>query len=407
MNTGIDMIIEDIDWAEILFADLFYLKTRTGEEKTEIRDLWMRDFLYSDYHFPETREVDAVFFRSLVRNDYRGLFHAVIDASGIGNRLVIEDYQHRTQPTRLNLEASRFMTENMDLFYALDIPDPLDRACGFIRVCKYAFILKKLARIKFKALICFADMQPVEHLLARYFRGKGVTTVTLQHGLYVDYGDLDTVNVINYLHQPSEYFLSWGPNTSRLIARNHPENTPVDCGKPLIFNADSAEPGNNGVPYISVFLDQKIFNAQNERMLEIVIAHARRTGRAVRVRFHPSIRKSDFLRKYPDIKEQLHFRDAEFVVGHTSSLIYEAITLGCRVFRFESEVPGIPLPETCSFQTLAQLEARTALPQPEDLTEEFFCATGESALRRYSKFFRDVLPGLVANGTEARLPVST
>ena len=400
------MKFSDVDWNEILYADLHHLGSKTPEEKVALRDLWMRDLLYSDYRLPSPRKTGAVFFRSLVRDDYRGLFHAVIGASGIGNRVVVEEYQHRTRPARLNLEASRFMSENMDLFYALDIPNPLDRACCFIRACKYAFILEKLARIECKALICFADMQPVEHLLARYFRSQGVLTVTLQHGLYVDYGDLDTVNVINYLHQPSEYFLSWGPNTSRLIARHHPGNTTVDCGKPLIFNAGSAAAEENRVPYISVFLDQKIFNAQNEQMLEIVIAYARRTGRAVRVRFHPSIRKADFLEKYPGIKEQLHFRDAEFVVGHTSSLIYEAITLGCRVFRFESEVPGIPLPETCRVRTLAQLEARTALPQPGGLTKEFFCATGESALRRYTRFFRDTLPDLIDDRTEERL-VST
>ncbi|MCB4457208.1 hypothetical protein [Leisingera sp. McT4-56] len=381
-------------WREILFADLYSLKQKNAEEKAAVREAWLRDFLYSDYRLPQQRETGAVFFRSLVRDDYKGLFHAVIEASGIRDRVVAEDYQHRTRPARLNAAASRYMLENAALFDVLDIADPLDRACCFIRACKYGFILEHFRKMTFKALICFADMQPVEHLLARYFRAQGVATVTLQHGLYVDYGDMDTVNVINYEHQPSEYFLSWGPETSQLIQRHHPANTTVDCGKPLIFNAAAEEAGQAPRPYIAVFLDQQIFNRQNEEMLQIATACARRTGRAVKVRFHPSVRKEEFFAKFPDIREQLHFQDADFVIGHTSSLIYEALSLGCRVLRYDSEIPSIPLPGSCTFSTQEQLEARLALPQPEGLAQQYFCATGEASLRRYAGFFREVLPEL-------------
>lgn len=319
---------------------------------------------------------------------------AVIEASGIRDRVVVEDYQHRTRPERLNAATSRYMMENAALFDALEIDDPLDRACCFIRACKYGFILEHFRKMTFKALICFADMQPVEHLLARYFRTQGVTTITLQHGLYVDYGGMDTVNVINYKHQPSEYFLSWGPETSQLIQRHHPGNTTVDCGKPLIFNAAAEGAGQADQPYIAVFLDQKIFNRQNEEMLQIATACARRTGRAVKVRFHPSVRKEEFFAKFPDIREQLQFQDADFVIGHTSSLIYEALTLGCRVLRYDSDIPSIPLPGSCTFSTQEQLEDRLALPQPEGLAQQYFCATGEASLRRYAGFFREVLPEL-------------
>jgi len=82
------------------------------------------------------------------------------------------------------------------------------------------------------------------------------------------------------------------------------------------------------------------------------------------------------------------------VVGHTSSLLYEALSLGCRVFRFESDVPGLELPASCTFRTLEQLEARQVLPQPSGLSTEFFCATGKEALKRYSAFFKEVFPDL-------------
>jgi len=380
---------------KIAYADQFSLRGKSLEDKKKIREAWLNDLLYRHYNLPETDKTNAVFFRSLVRDDYKGLFHAVIDASGIRDRVVIEDYQRRLKPQILNIAASRFMNDHAGLFDVLDIDDPVDRSLCFIRLCKYGLILDHLRRIEFKALICFADMQPIEHLLAWYFRKRGVATITLQHGLYVDYGDMETVNVINYLHQPSEYFLSWGPDTSRLIAQHHPTTKTVNCGKPLIFTADPISERADKRPYIAVFLDQKIFNAQNEKMLEIVLAYARTSDRAVTVRFHPSIFKKPFFDKFPEIQEQLHFTDAEFVVGHTTSLIYEALTLGCRVLRYESDIPGIPLPSDSTFRSLTELLACLSLPQQEDLSERYFSATGEASRARYTSFFRETFPDLV------------
>lgn len=398
------MEILSLPWKEILFLDLHLLMDKTEEEKKDLRDAWLRDFLYSEFHLPDIQSTGAVFFRSLVRDDYKELFCAVIEASGIEDKVVVEDYQCRSHPPRLNIQASRHMLNMAELYEDLDIEDPLDRACCFIRVCKYSFILEHFRRMEFKALVCFADMQPVEHLLAHYFRSQGVTTFTLQHGLYVDYGEMQTVNVINYKHQPSEYFLSWGPETSNLIHRYHPENRTVDCGKPLIFNTAPAGNSPKSTGYISVFLDQKIFNPQNEDMVRVVLDFARRTNRTVKVRFHPSIRKNEFFAKFPEIKEQLHFEDADFVVGHTSSLLYEALSLGCRVLRYETDIPAIPLPVSCTFSNVEQLAARLELPQPEDLAKQYFCATGAQSLQRYRDVFNKILPELTRRGhdTEER-----
>lgn len=395
MTQIFDSHLINLPWHDVLFADLHYLSDKTDEEKRQLRDAWLRDFLYSDFHLPERKEAGTVFFRSLVRDDYRKLFHAVIDASELTDRIVVEDFQRHTHSQRLNIGASRHMLEMAKLYDVLDILDPLDRACCFVRACKYSFILEHFRKMKFKALVCFADMQPVEHLLAYYFRGQGVTTFTMQHGLYVDYGDMDTVNVINYMHQPSEYFLSWGPETSRLIGRYHPKNKTIDCGKPLIFNAAPPSTATKAQPYISVFLDQKIFNQQNQEMLEVVLAFARQSNRSVKVRFHPSIRKQEFFERFPEIEEQLHFEDADFVVGHTSSLIYEALALGCRALRYESEIPAIPLPEQSTFSTVEQLAARSKLPQPEGLAQQYFCATGANSVQRYREVFRKLVPDLV------------
>jgi hypothetical protein len=218
----------------------------------------------------------------------------------------------------------------------------------------------------------------------------------MQHGLYIDYGNMDTVNVINYLHQPSEYFLSWGSYTTSLISQYHPDTKVVECGKPVVFSAESgSELSKKSRPYISVFLDQKIFNIQNETMLQIVIAYASKIGCEVRVRFHPSINKVEFLNKYPNIRESLYFQDANFVVGHTSSLIYEALALGCKAMRFASEIPAIPMPDDQTFRSLQELEEKVSMHPKLGLEKEYIAATGEASLSRYANFFRSTMPDLI------------
>lgn len=378
---------------EILELDRFVLRSLEKMECKKRRESWLRDFIFSDFDIPEVHDNDVVFFRSLVRDDYRDSFHAVIEASGVRDPVVIEDYKSRSVPARLNVTASRAMLRRCDLLEQIGESDPLIRSILFIRACMYAYIRDHFGEVRPRAIVFYADMQPTEHMLALHFRQMGVPTVTLQHGLYVDYGSYDTVNKFNYLHQPSEYFLSWGPGTSELISRHHPTTRVVECGKPLIFNADPPAGARAARPYVSLLLDQKPFHTQNEQMIEIVRAFALRKGLDVKVRFHPSLPKAAILEKYPGMSEQLHFTDAELVVGHTSSLLYEALALGCRVLRFASEIPAIALPESNEFTTLRQLEAKSRQPQPGDLWRRYFTAVGEDALKNYGVFFDALLNG--------------
>ncbi|SLN72505.1 hypothetical protein ROG8370_03518 [Roseovarius gaetbuli] len=377
-------------WRDIVFADAFYLRDKSPTEKSNILKIWHKDFMFGFLNFPKLVGGEVLFFRSLVRDDYKEMF-SLVRQQAATPALCIEDFAYRSPDARMNIEVSRFMLQNKSLYdVAGSLPDTdsLDQACLYIRLCKYKYILDYFrAGPKPSAVVFFADMQPTEHLLSRHFRHHGVTTVTLQHGLYVDYANYNTVNKINYLHQPSEYFLSWGPSTSELIRRHHPDTKIVECGKPLIFSADPPADAPPTRPYIAILLDQKPFHAQNEQMIEIVQAYALRRDLDVRVRFHPSLPKADILAKYPELTEQLHFTDAQMVVGHTSTMIYEALELGCHVMRFASDIPAINLPKNSEFRTLDEMEAHAAFPTPSDLSRHYFTAFGAEALENYRSFF--------------------
>lgn len=371
---------------EVLYADRWSLKGLDRSGKREVLSRWLRNFVSADYVFPEVPEGSWVFFRSMPRDDYRAMFHAVAATAGLGKSVLVEDYRIPRKGFGTNLETRRFMRRNRHLRKAIVSDCPIERECLFVRSCLYSFILERFAGCRPAVIVFFADMQPVEHLLSLHFRSKGVTTVTMQHGLYVDYGDFDTVNKINYLHQPSEYFLSWGANTTGLIRRFHPGAKVVECGKPLIFAAETGG-ARPGTPYVAVLLDQKIFHNQNREMLRIVIRYASSKGLAVTVRLHPQLSRNELFEEFPEVTERLEFSDAELVVGHTSTMIYEAVYLGCRVHRYRSEAPAIPLPDSCEFSSFEELLECLSRPMPEGLGEQFFRAVGDAALRNYAEFF--------------------
>lgn len=380
---------------EVLYAEKWSLKGLSTAEKRKTLKSWVRKFVANDDVFPDVQDGSWLFFRSVSRKDYQAMFQAVVQAAKLALPtkcvLAVEDYTVQKKGLRNYLEKRRFMRRNRHLELQIQADCPVERKCLFVRVCMYSYILRHFSQCRPEVVVFFADMQSVEHLLSLHFRSRGTTTITLQHGLYVDYGHFDTVNSINYLHQPSEYFLSWGRNTSDLIRRYHPETKVVECGKPLIFAAEEAE-GQFPTPHIAVLLDQRIFHEQNRDMLRIAVRYAAEKGLAVTVRLHPQLfqLRTQLFREFPELIERPHFADAEFVVGHTSTMIYEAIHLGRRVVRYRSDAPAIPLPSSCEFTSYEELLACLSSPMPKGLGESFFCAVGEKAIDNYRNFFRSL-----------------
>jgi hypothetical protein len=374
-------------YVKALYPDAYHLRQLDATDKRRTRQVWMDDFIRSEVSLPSVRETTWLFVRSLVREDYRALFHAVIGCAPAADVVVWEEFKRPTRGRGINPAHSRALIEAQPLYCLIPAVDPVERSGLLIRLALYQTILEHFSRQPDpECVVFFADMQPIEFLLAHYFRARGVPTATLQHGLYVDYSGYETVNCVNYLHQPSEVFLAWGEQTAELIRKYHPGRKVELCGKPLVFEAST--PGDVAVSrHISVLLDQKIFQEQNERMLRIALEFGAARSLGVTARFHPSLDKARILCEFPGLSEQLHFADAELVIGHTSSLLYEALELGCRVMRYRSDIPAIPLPQDMEFTCLDELESKSKLPQPPGLGKRFFCAVGETSLARYRAFF--------------------
>ena len=366
-------------------ADRFAIENTPDEDvEVQLRGR-LKNLVYGRFTLPKPAEGAIVALRTMVRDDYKALFNAILSMINTVPVLRVEDYFSR-QP-RLNMDTVDLLTDlSGALNERLDIDCPRRRAAVTIRMAMHVYVASRTLELQPAGLVCFASMQPAEHLTTLIARRRGIPTVTVQHGLYVEYTELETINRINYEHQPSEHFLAWGDETAELIERYHNGVRTKVCGKPEIF---TGEPGRDRAAdrSIMVITDQVLFDEANRALLDIATRFARKAGLTVKARFHPSNPKAEYMKLFPDLVEDTYFLDCDLVVGHTSSLIYEALTLGKRTLRFATDAPAIALPEESTFSSFEELCEKAAAPVRNDVSRRYIACTGEESLARYGAFF--------------------
>ncbi|QBF81868.1 hypothetical protein EXU30_03505 [Shewanella maritima] len=385
-------LLKGLDWKKVLEADLYWIRVnflnKDDAFKKRMVERWYKDFVFSTYDMVQEVDVDILFFRFLVRDDYKFFFEDVASQFS-GKKAIIQDYKKQSE--RVNIDASKWLNEVSKFMPRLDLDCHLARACIAIKLAMYSFILRKVVNNKFKTIVLFADMQPVENLIAQYCKRLGVRTVTMQHGLYVEYENLDTINKINYEHVVSDYFLAWGNNTSKLVSKYNADVNIVNCGKPEIQMSGNSNP-DDSEGYILAVLDQRIFDEQNLEMLKILFEYSSLHNVELRVKFHPSNNKKSYTDAFPELVEGGVVKKAKIVVGHTTSLIYEAMRLGSKVAKFYSPVPSIRLDASLEFDSLSKFEdiAASKSVVVHD-GKEYIEYIGDESRQRYADFFHSKL----------------
>lgn len=384
--TAIRHIIENENYRNVLSVIMWSLSFKEEAAKKSYLSNLLSDFLSNTYQIPKKNNSAILFIRSLERNDYSELSDTIIKSCGEKNIEVASIYQKKA--INFNKDAYLFLKKHLDLLDQLEIKSDLDRQCCFVLLMTYGFILENYKNVKAKALVCFSDMQPIESLFSIYFKSRGIKTVTLQHGLYVYYKDYKTINSINYLSQSSDYFLSWGRNTSTLIKHSNPEAEIFICGKPNIRKTKENQLTGNKTTL--VVLDQPIFRKQNFELIEIAFNISKRIESDIFFKFHPGINgdeKNLYFKKYPKIKEQEDINKPEYILGHTSTLIFEALALGKKVFQYQTNIPSIQIDESLKFKCADSLLFAINNYKNKNYSEDYFSFIGEDSKSRYKIFF--------------------
>ena len=384
-------IIKQIDFNKVLYADQYYLAEAKESHYKRIPAIWLNNYSNTAYDFPKKSGADYLCISSMARPDYSSLFRSALSVIPEEDRLIIENYERNKDD--FDVKASQFMTELRPLMNCIKAEKQSDVLPLFVRLCKYLYILKHLVEYDFKYLVCFADMQPLENLLAQYAKLSGKKTVTLQHGLYVDYKKYRTVNIINYLHHVCDHFLAWGEETQKLINRYHPNSNVVVCGKPVATLSEKTSEQNfdTSKPYLSVVVDQRIFDEQNIEILRIASSYGAKNGLDVNVKFHPQSDRKKYRALGIDFVENLELEKSAFVLGHSSSLMYELMGRGVQVYRFQSDLPNLPLDKSIVFSSEKELTAM--LGREFDYAAQyskFIAFNNDRSLGEYRRFFKSL-----------------
>ena len=379
--------LEKINFESVYEADKFALESIDPSRLHQVVKRWHAETLrFNLKKFPTFKNSDWLCLRSLIRDDYKEFFH-LVTAQIPGNLSLYEDYKSVSSlinPNILNL----IVNYRWILKFIKAEKTEIKVGCYF-RIIQYLYILSKYDALSCKNLLVFADMQPVENLAVQLYQAQGKNTVTLQHGLYVDYEDMKTVNVINYRNHCSDYFLAWGENTKRLIEKYHRSKV-IICGKPKVYGLPDIKKPNKSKEELDflVVTDQRIFDEQNKILLKIVTDLAKKLSKNVYVRFHPSNNKSLYKKTFPNIKELVEIKQEFIVVGHTTSMIYEALELGYEAFKLRSEVPALEYPSGRQFSDKDELHSAIFQRKTsEEGLRNYIACMGERSLAKYHQFF--------------------
>lgn len=379
--------LNDEQLNKLAFADLHFLNRRSEKDLERILSSWISEAHHLNLAIDLSKDYDALFFQSLVRDDYNNLFSTIIQASEISNYIYITRDQIIDKD--INCLAIKFLSENISVLRRIRSDRPLISKCLAVRLCQYAFVASVIGKLPIRCAVFFSDMQPMEYLCSLYLKNLGIPTVTTQHGLYIEYPNSDTVNVINYQNHASDYFLSWGNNTAELIQKHHPNAKVIVCGKP---NLRKLEPHEKVSGFI-VILDQEIFRDKNIELLKIVIKSAKKLSLGVFVKFHPGNNKPAYYKIFSNLKEASDVDPSFIIVGHTSSLLFEAHSQGAKVMQYMTDIPSIEISRHLTFTDYSSFLSayQRAASNEIEVINDNIRYIGHESKSMYKKFFENLL----------------
>lgn len=377
-----------IKWELVLSIDKHVFNAIKDKSKLLLSALYSTFFCNPGIDKNIKSRVDFLFFKSMVRADYKKLFEMILSQCDSSKAIVdfdpVKTYFPRVYPIYILIKYFKC------IFYIRNIASSKYEFLYLaIRLLSYLEVYEKIRiNIDFNNLVVFADMQQLDNLLVQVSKLKGKKTVTLQHGLYIDYTDYPNINSINYTNSVADYFLAWGKETSNLIKSYHTDKCIYICGKPLSNIVLNNITSTN---YISVLFDQNLLRSYNSDMLRLAYKFSDETGLKVNVRLHPRNNpKSYKLRPTTLINKDVE--SSIIILAHTTSMIHELMRLGIPVFKYKSDIPALNVPDRFIFTSHEDLldkykSDEISADYFKDFAKEHILFIGNESLLKYRDFF--------------------
>jgi hypothetical protein len=367
------MLFRKLDYIKILSIDLYLFECASKEQ----RKRRVRGALYNllfKRKFNKAKN-DIVFFQSMRRNDYDKMFNEIVNVCSLKYSVITLDNKYDVIDILFlyylicAIATVRFTPFNITTYLF-----------SVITLASYLKYVKCLGK-NVKMLIVHSDMQPIDNLLAQVVKIKGGVSVTLQHGLYVDYSEYDNVNKYNYLSCVSDYFLAWGEETGNLINKYNLSNV-IICGKPSCLTIHEEKDDE----YFTVVFDQNIFHKQNILMLSLAHEISEKLNLKMNLRLHPENKLQWYRHNKSLVLLGKDIASSKFIIGHTSSLLYECLKAGIPTFRLKTHIPANECDNRIVFSNIQEFFKKFEKKDYMDFSElgEFYIKyCGDKSLSKY------------------------
>lgn len=328
-------------------------------------------------------DIEYIFIKTLNRKDYNSLFETVYDQCYFNKAKI-----SIARVYKMNIKYIFGLISNLKLLFKINQEFKFfDSIYYYILINRYIEIVMEIDNYSFKTLIVFSDAHPIENTLIQYCNLKNIKTVTMQHGLYIDYNDFSNVHMQNYIDVQSAYLLAWGQTTKILFEKYNSSLNVIICGKPLELNRTYVD---RNLSLIGVVFDQPMYREYNKKLLQIAYEIACRRKMKVTVRLHPY----DDQKYYNFNQEFSNFEnttdDGFFILGHSTSMIYEYLALGYKVFKLKSSIPSNGINEALMFSNSNELEVMFEMNFDfHEESRKYIKYIGQESVMKYKKFFED------------------
>lgn len=195
-------------------------------------------------------------------------------------------------------------------------------------------------KITEKSVVVFHDASSLLNLICQYLKGTGIRTITLQHGLYIEW-NYPGVHNTDYENTSADYFFSWGPTTQALIKKYNKNCTVLNVGHPFFIGY---QPKTHIRQHrFGVILCALAFREDNRNL----IAFAEQISQAISVpymvKLHPADNQSfyldiphdhceEFLDKTVTVMDYVDLVD--FSITNPSSLLYQLLFMDHMTYKF-------------------------------------------------------------------------
>lgn len=263
----------------------------------------------------------------------------------------------------------------------------------YIRLINETDIYSAMCRLdtgkKIRAFVCLNDAFDNETACVQFMQKKGVKTISAQHALDPLNVSIGQIGTINFWGLPTDYYWAWGDNTKKYLSIWNPELKIVTCGNPLI-SPQSVSKTQGG--YIGVVLDTPYYRKYNQKLIDIAKEYAEQNGKRVRIRVHPQDNPVGYSITGECMEICSDLYGSEFILGHTSTMIFTYLAEGTKVYKLKSSVECAEFPLELVFQTSDDLEKLSIKKETlNDFISQHIKYIGEQSMSAYRQSLENIV----------------